>query len=453
MTRTPGLSALITFTALIFLTAFWQTGFAAEPTIIDKSAAIRQTAETQLSDLRTRVATERAVLMRDLQAAQQAAQQTRQAYTQARTQRDQLRTQVEQAQQTQAALTLNLERLAERAVVAANADAPRDLPSAQRITMAINQAFKRLDQLPTECSIHETKADIIARDGLVVTESVLHLGDARSFANGASDNTRGLLLASATGPARVVGPTLAPSDSATRLPPQLYIDSTGTAAGKKPVAKRNFKEWLAAGRFFIWPIVVVFGLGIAIACERAIAFIRLRVSPQRLLQIARMLHDGQHDQALALVQSGRTPLDRVIATGLRTRDRSREAREATIDQALLSEAPALQRGLGALLVLAGIAPLLGLLGTVTGMIDMFGIIADQGSGSAPTLSGGISEALICTQAGMLAAIPLLLIHAIWTRIADRRLMILEEAACALLGMDGQPSAPASTASAESAATL
>ncbi len=87
------------------------------------------------------------------------------------------------------------------------------------------------------------------------------------------------------------------------------------------------------------------------------------------------------------------------------------------------------------------------------MIDMFGIIADQGSGSAPTLSGGISEALICTQAGMLAAIPLLLIHAIWTRIADRRLMILEEAACALLGMDGQPSAPASTASAESAATL
>jgi len=85
-------------------------------------------------------------------------------------------------------------------------------------------------------------------------------------------------------------------------------------------------------------------------------------------------------------------------------------------------------------VLAGVAPLLGLLGTVTGMIDMFSVIAAQGSGNARSLSGGISEALICTQAGMLAAIPLLIAHAWLSRRAERRTHLLEEAACGVLGL-------------------
>ena len=68
------------------------------------------------------------------------------------------------------------------------------------------------------------------------------------------------------------------------------------------------------------------------------------------------------------------------------------------------------------------------------MIDMFSVIAAQGSGSAKGLSGGISEALICTQAGMLVAIPLLLAHAWLSRAAERRTHLLEEAACGVLGL-------------------
>ena len=100
----------------------------------------------------------------------------------------------------------------------------------------------------------------------------------------------------------------------------------------------------------------------------------------------------------------------------------------------MSETGQLTRGLPAIAVLAGVAPLLGLLGTVTGMIDMFAVISAQGSGNAKSLSGGISEALICTQAGMLVAIPLLLLHAWLARLSDRRAQILEEAACGMLGL-------------------
>jgi biopolymer transport protein ExbB len=85
-----------------------------------------------------------------------------------------------------------------------------------------------------------------------------------------------------------------------------------------------------------------------------------------------------------------------------------------------------------------VAPLLGLLGTVTGMIDLFAVIAAEGGGGARSLSGGISVALVCTQAGMLVAVPLLLVHAALARWAERGSALLDEAACAVLGApDGE----------------
>jgi len=150
--------------------------------------------------------------------------------------------------------------------------------------------------------------------------------------------------------------------------------------------------------------------------------------------VAVHLADDDAEGARRLVQGAASPLDRVLLAGLRALGKPRETREAVVEQVLLAETAQLTRGLSALAVLAGVAPLLGLLGTVTGMIDMFSVIAAQGSGNAKSLSGGISEALICTQAGMLVAIPLLLAHAWLGRLADRRSHLLEEAACGVLGL-------------------
>jgi biopolymer transport protein ExbB len=216
---------------------------------------------------------------------------------------------------------------------------------------------------------------------------------------------------------------------------------------QQPQQARSFAAWIRGGRFFIWPIMAVGALGLALCLERLVALWRLRIDVHQIVEVGAALAGQDRAAALAVVTRRRTPLERVLHAGIDALPRPREAREAALDQSLLAEAPRLQRGLAFILVMAGISPLLGLLGTVTGMIDMFSVIAQQGSGNAKSLSGAISEALITTQAGMLVAIPLLLLHAVIARTCERRMVLLEEAACGLLGIDLAESAAASPAGA------
>ena len=109
-------------------------------------------------------------------------------------------------------------------------------------------------------------------------------------------------------------------------------------------------------------------------------------------------------------------------------------REAALEEALLSEEPKLERSLTLLAATAGIAPLLGLLGTVTGMIGTFEVITQHGTGNPRLLSGGISMALITTQVGLIVAVPLLLGHAWASRAVEKRQALLEEGRTAVLGV-------------------
>jgi biopolymer transport protein ExbB len=275
---------------------------------------------------------------------------------------------------------------------------------------------------------------------------VVRLGEARAIAIGSDDASRGVLERAADGSSwLVIGPSL-PSVIAAdpKAPTLIALDAAGSAAHQPGEVHRTLGEWLKAGRFFIWPIIGVFLIGILIAIERVVALARRAVDPRRLMAVAGLLAHGDATAANAVVTNGTSPLDRVLAAGLAALNRPREAREAAVEQALLHETGQLTRGLPAIAVLAGVSPLLGLLGTVTGMIDMFAVIASQGSGNAKSLSGGISEALVCTQAGMLAAIPLLLLHAWLARLADRRSQLLEEAACGVLGLTDHGDQPAKT---------
>ena len=258
---------------------------------------------------------------------------------------------------------------------------------------------------------------------------MLRLGEARAVALGEGAH-RGLLERAADRSSwLVVGPAL-PALAAGAVP----LDVAGSAAHQPGAVQRSLGEWLAAGRAFIWPILAVFALGLYIIVERCVALARRRVDGHRLAVVADMLSRDEATNAGALVEAGTGPLDRVLRAGLAAMGKPKEAREAAVEQALLVETGQLTRGLTMLAVLAGVAPLLGLLGTVTGMIDMFSVISAQGSGNAKSLSGGISEALICTQAGMLVAIPLLIAHAWLSRRVERRTHLLEEAACGVLGL-------------------
>ena len=103
-----------------------------------------------------------------------------------------------------------------------------------------------------------------------------------------------------------------------------------------------------------------------------------------------------------------------------------ETLEYKLDEAILKELPKLQRGLGALSLLAAIAPLLGLLGTVIGIIETFQSITLYGTGDPRAMSDGISQALVTTVMGLVVAIPLLLLHSFLSSRSNRLTHLLDE---------------------------
>ena len=125
-------------------------------------------------------------------------------------------------------------------------------------------------------------------------------------------------------------------------------------------------------------------------------------------------------------QAGKNPLGRIMSAYDGVKDKGGEAVELALDEAILKESPKLEWGLSLLKLGAGIAPLMGLLGTVTGMIKTFQAMTIFGTGNAQTMAGGISEALITTMLGLVAAIPLLILHSLNSSVARGVQATLEE---------------------------
>ena len=120
------------------------------------------------------------------------------------------------------------------------------------------------------------------------------------------------------------------------------------------------------------------------------------------------------------------PLGRIMMAYDGVKDRDEEIIELKLDEAILRESPKLERWLNFLKLGAGIAPLLGLLGTVTGMIKTFQAMMIYGAGDPQLMAGGISEALVTTMLGLIAAIPLLILHSFCASLARGVQSTLEE---------------------------
>ncbi len=121
-----------------------------------------------------------------------------------------------------------------------------------------------------------------------------------------------------------------------------------------------------------------------------------------------------------------------MRAGLDVRHETREVQESVLQEAIIHEMPVLQRGLALLAVSGAVAPLLGLLGTVTGMIETFRVITLHGTGDPKLMSGGISEALVTTEVGLAIAIPVMLAHTWLKRRVDHVIGDMEEQAVHLV---------------------
>lgn len=129
---------------------------------------------------------------------------------------------------------------------------------------------------------------------------------------------------------------------------------------------------------------------------------------------------------------GNNPLGRIMKVYVNNRDVDTETLGLKLDEAILKELPRIQRGLGTMALLAALAPLLGLLGTVTGIIETFQSITLYGTGDPRVMSGGISQALVTTVMGLLVAIPLLLFHSFLSSRSNTLIHTLDEKSAAFV---------------------
>jgi biopolymer transport protein ExbB len=196
-------------------------------------------------------------------------------------------------------------------------------------------------------------------------------------------------------------------------------------------------EMVRAGGPLMWPIILCSVIALAITLERVWSLQRSRVVPAEALpQAARLLSaDTIDDRALESLRAS-SPLGRVLATVVTDRELARDERIARIQEVGRHEAHALERYLNTLGTVASVAPLLGLLGTVTGIIRAFSVL-EAGIVTQPdVLSGGISEALVTTAAGLLVAIPALIAHRGLRGHIDALVIEMEKQALALLVVRG-----------------
>ena len=165
-------------------------------------------------------------------------------------------------------------------------------------------------------------------------------------------------------------------------------------------------EIVRAGGPMMWPIILCSIAAAAIILERLWTLQDKRVLPRELTQkVWQLIESNQvNDKVIAALEQN-SPLGRVLAAGLAYRHKSREALMQRLEDTGRHVIHELERFLNTLGTIAGISPLLGLLGTVTGIIHAFTAVQMGGMGDARALAGGISEALICTAGGLAVAIP------------------------------------------------
>jgi biopolymer transport protein ExbB len=192
-------------------------------------------------------------------------------------------------------------------------------------------------------------------------------------------------------------------------------------------------ELVQAGGWLMYPILLCSAIAMGIIAERLWTLQKRKVIPEKLMTgIWKLLSNDQLTEKHILEIEHGSPLGKVLAAGLINRHLSRDMVRESIEESGRFVAHELERFINALGTIATIAPLLGLLGTVIGMIKVFTTITAVGVGDPSTLAGGISEALITTAAGLSVAIPTVIFHRYLKRKIDELVVGMEQEAMKLV---------------------
>lgn len=217
--------------------------------------------------------------------------------------------------------------------------------------------------------------------------------------------------------------------------PEVKVEIKGLmgALSRTPLGKTGAGELFIAGGQFMWWLLISALIGAIFIIERAWTLYRARINTRRLLGsvITTLRNDGVQ-AAAEECQKNRGPIAAILYSGLQKAGQGREAMEKAISTAGTIEMSFLERGLIWISSTTTIAPLIGFLGTVSGMINAFEAIAAAEQVSAKLVASGISEALITTAAGLIIAIPATVGYNYFVAAIDRFVIEMEETSAELI---------------------
>lgn len=215
--------------------------------------------------------------------------------------------------------------------------------------------------------------------------------------------------------------------------PALFIDLSGGSAFRQLTEKPTWLDELKSGGILIYPIVGLGLIALILIIERFLILFREgRTSEMLSKEITPLLQKEKWDQALRVCRENEGSLAQILMSGISHRHEQTEIVESVISEKIQSSLPRLERNMSALQILGMVSPLLGLLGTVTGMIATFQMITLYGTGDPKIMSGGISEALVTTEYGLIVAIPIILAHGYLQGKIDAIVNTLEEKSITLV---------------------
>ena len=302
------------------------------------------------------------------------------------------------------------------------------LPVRDKITTQLTGVDLAVSRVEANIGGSKFTGEAVLPGGKVVQGTVLTLGPIGYFA---ADATHAGLLTRGSSEA----PSLIVFDPAAASAIDAFVKSGSGSVPLDPTlgralaiatTKETFLEHFLKGGIWMWPIAFFGVVAVGITAFKLLDIMSLKMMPpERINEINTLVRQDKVQEALHIANQHDGPAADMIKTGLKNIALPRDLLDEFLFETLLTVKPKLERGITFIALAASVAPLLGLLGTVTGMIETFKLLTLFGTGDAKSLSSGISQALITTEFGLIAAIPACILGAIISRLVAAKMGKLE----------------------------
>ncbi|MDT8438640.1 MAG: MotA/TolQ/ExbB proton channel family protein [Wenzhouxiangellaceae bacterium] len=318
-----------------------------------------------------------------------------------------------------------------------NNDTGDRAPGAEDVAAMFSSALAFLAQ---GHQVHRDRGEFFLADGTRVAGDIIRVGNVAAY--GLSERGSGALAPAGEGELKIWSTESAAAAEALATgrapdPLPIFLFESLNAEVQKKVAK-GMIETIDSGGVIGWIIFFLGLFGGVLVLLRVVFLQRAGASTESLVdQVIEPIQAGDRDAALERVKARKGSTARVLTATIRNLKRDREHVEDIVSEAILHETSHLNRFGALILVIAAVSPLLGLLGTVTGMIATFDVITEFGTGDPKLLSGGISIALVTTELGLIVAIPLLLFGNLLSGWAERIKDDMEKAALRVINQFGE----------------